>query len=87
MVDALKLATKYAGFASIEQEILSGLSNLELARQALISARDHTKSESEEALEALSFVKGYLHQQRDAVRSEIQKIRGVLSGDMESYDD
>jgi len=87
MVDALKLATKYAGYASIESEILCGLSNLELTREALISTRDHMKTDSTEALEALSLVKRYLHQQRDIIRSEIQKIRGVLSGDLESYDD
>lgn len=72
MVNALKLATKYAGFASIEQEILSGLSNLELAREALVSTQNHMNTDSSEALEALSLVKQYLHAQRDAVRSEIQ---------------
>lgn len=87
MVNSLKLATKYAGFASIEQEILSGLSNLEITRDALVSTQNHMKTDSTEALEALSLVKHYLHEQRDAVRSEIQKIRGVLSGDLEACDD
>jgi len=43
--------------------------------------------EQEAVMEALSLVKRFMHQQRDASRSEIQKIRGVLSGDLESYDD
>jgi len=88
MKDALKLATKYAGFASIESDVLSGLENLELARVAVISAAEHMKSPDQEVvLEALSLVKQFMHQQRDAARSEIQKIRGVLSGELESYDD
>ena len=88
MKDALKLATKYAGFASIESDVLSGLENLELARVAVISAAEHMKSSDQEAvLEALSLVKRFMHQQRDAARSEIQKIRGVLSGELESYDE
>mgnify|MGYP006981104654 CR=1 FL=1 len=88
MTDALTLATKYAGFAHIETELLSGLENLELARVAVISAAEHMKSPEQEAvMEALSLVKRFMHQQRDASRSEIQKIRGVLSGDLESYDD
>lgn len=82
MADPLTLATKYAGFASIESEILSGLSNLELAREAVISARDHMKTDCTEVLEAMSLIKRHLHEQRDAVRSEIQKIRGVLSGEI-----
>lgn len=88
MKDALKLATKYAGFASIETELLSGLENLELVRSTVISAAEHMKSQDQEnVLEALSLVKRFMHQQRDASRSEIQKIRGVLTGDLESYDD
>lgn len=88
MKDALKLATKYAGFASIESDLLSGLENLELARTAVISAAEHMKSpEQEVVLEALSLIKRFMHQQRDSSRSEIQKIRGVLSGELESYDD
>lgn len=88
MKDALKLATTYAGFASIESEVLSGLENLELARAAVTAAAEHMKSADQEVvLEALSLVKRFMHQQRDAARSEIQKIRGVLSGELESYND
>lgn len=88
MKDALKIATKYAGFASIESEVLSGLENLELARAAVTAAAEHMKSADQEVvLEALSLVKRFMNQQRDAARSELQKIRGVLSGELESYND
>lgn len=88
MRDTLKLATKYAGFASLEAELLSGLENLELVRSAVVSAVDNQDCEDKDTvLEALSLVKRFMHQQRDVSRSEIQKIRGVLSGELESYDD
>lgn len=87
MVDTLKLATKYAGFAGIEQEVLSGISSLERVRKSLINIEYHMGTDGFKFLEALSLVKCHLHEQRDTVRSEIQKIRGVLSGELESYDD
>lgn len=88
MKDTLKLATKYAGFTSIETELLAGLENLEIVRSAVVSAVDNLDCQDKEiVLEALSLVKRFMHQQRDVSRSEIQKIRGVLSGELESYDD
>ena len=85
MKDPLRLATKYAGFASIEAELLSGLENLELVRSAVMSAIENMNYQDKDT--ALSLVKRFMHQQRDISRSEIQKIRGVLSGELESYDD
>ncbi|POT55113.1 hypothetical protein C3432_22700 [Citrobacter amalonaticus] len=88
MKDPLRLAKKYAGFASIEAELLSGLENLELVRSAVMSAIENMNYQDKDTvLEALSLVKRFMHQQRDISRSEIQKIRGVLSGELESYDD
>lgn len=88
MKDTLKLATKYAGFTSIETELLAGLENLEIVRSAVVSTVDNLDCQDKEiVLEALSLVKRFMHQQRDVSRSEIQKIRGVLSGELESYDD
>lgn len=88
MKDPLRLATKYAGLASIETELLSGLENLELVRSAVMSAIENMNYQDKDTvLEALSLVKRFMHQQRDLSRSEIQKIRGVLSRELESYDD
>ena len=83
MTEALTLATKYAGFATIGADMLTAADNLDLVRNAVISSRDHLKNdtEAEAVLEALSLVKSYLESTRDTTRSEMNKIRGQLAGE------
>jgi len=83
MTEALTLATKYAGFATIGADMLTAADNLDLVRNAVISSRDHLKNdtEAEAVLKALSLVKSYLESTRDTTRSEMNKIRGQLAGE------
>lgn len=76
--EALRLATRYAGYTSIQTQVVDGLENLALARDAALAAAEHMKMDCTELEAALDLIKKVMDEQVKATRKEINFIRVEL---------
>lgn len=73
--EALKLATKYAGFASVKDSIQETQEKVSVLECALIDISSHMESDNEEALKAIKYLKGFLAKQLTVAQTNVAHLR------------